>query len=70
MKTTLILPMCALLAMLAACGKDESPVESAVEGTKDALDLREHEEMKDAAEDMRDAVENAAEGVKKETGAE
>ncbi len=70
MKTTPILPMCALLAMLTACGKDETPVESAVEGTKDALDLREHEEIKDAAEDMRDALEGAAEGVKKETGAD
>ncbi len=70
MKTTLILLMCVLLALLTACGKDETPVESAVEGTRDALDLREHEEIKDAAEDMQDAIEGAAEGVKKETGTE
>lgn len=68
MKTTPILLMCVLFAVLTACGKDETPVESAVEGTKDALDLREHEEIKDAAEDMQDAIEGAAEGVKKETG--
>ena len=70
MKTTMLLPMCVLIATLTACGKDETPVESAVEGTKDALDLREHEEIKDAAEDMHDALEGAAEGVKKEAGAD
>ena len=70
MKTTPILLVCASLALLAACGKNETPVEAAVEGTRDALDLREHEEIRDAAEDMRDALEDAAEGAKRETGAD
>jgi len=70
MKTTLTLLACVLLAMLMACGKNETPVDSAVEGTKDALDLREHEKLKDAAEDMQEAVEGAAEGIRKETGTE
>jgi hypothetical protein len=70
MKTTLTLLACVLLAMLTACGKNETPVDSAVEGTKDALDLREHEKLKDAAADMQEAVEGAAEGIRKETGTE
>jgi len=70
MKTTLILLICAPLALLSACGKDETPVAAAVEGTRDALDLREHEEIKDAAEDMRDALDDAAEAVRQETGAD
>lgn len=50
----------------AGCSKQETPVEKAVESTKDALDLREHEKLKDAGEDAKDAVDNAAEGIKKE----
>ncbi len=57
--------MIALLVV--GCGKEETPVEKAVEGTKDALDLREHEKLKDAGEDAIDAIENAAEGIKAET---
>lgn len=57
--------MIALLGV--GCGKEETPVEKAVEGTKDALDVREHEKLKDAGEDAMDAIDNAAEGIKAET---
>ena len=36
---------------------------------KDALDLREHEKLKDAGEDAQDAFDNVIEGIKDETGA-
>lgn len=50
--------------MLAACKKEEpTPVEKAVESTKDALDMRENESAKDAMEDMQSAGENAAEAA-------
>ena len=42
-------------------------MEKAVEGTKDALDMREHEKLKDAGEDAKGAIDNAVEGVKDET---
>jgi len=48
--------------MVAGCDKQQSPVE----GAKDALDLREHEKLKDAGEDAAEAVENAVEGIKEE----
>jgi hypothetical protein len=53
-------------ALLAAgCAKKEqSPVERAVEGTKDALNVRDNEKLKDAAEDVKSAVTEAKEGVK------
>ncbi len=53
-------------AVLAAgCAKQEqNPVERAVEGTKDALDLRENEKLKDAGENVKEAVTDAKEGVK------
>ena len=52
----------ALLAVLTAggCGQEESKVDQAIEGTKDALDMREYEPVKDAAEDAADAIEDAA----------
>lgn len=52
---------CALLA--SGCQK-ESPVEGAVDGAKDALDMREHEKLKDAGEEAMKAVDDAVEGVK------
>jgi hypothetical protein len=49
---------------VAACKKEEpSPVDAAVEGAKDALDMRENEQAKDAVEDLKSAGENAAEAV-------
>ena len=70
MKAPAILLACALTGPLAACGGNETPVESAVEKTKDALDMREHEKIKDAAEDMGDALDDAAKAVKEEAGRE
>jgi outer membrane murein-binding lipoprotein Lpp len=61
-----ILGAAMIVALLfAGCAKKEQgPVESAVEKTKDALDMREHEKLKDAAEDAKAAVTDAAEGIK------
>jgi len=57
----------AVVLFSTGCGKEETPVEKAVEGTKDALDMREHEKLKDAGEDAKDAVDNAVEAVEDET---
>lgn len=46
------------------CAKKESAVDKAVDSTKDALDMRDHEKAKDAAEDVRDAAKDAAADVK------
>lgn len=54
---------CALLA--GACAKkDEGPLERAVDQTKDALDARDHEALKDAAEDMKDAASDLGKAAK------
>lgn len=50
--------------VLSACGKDESPVGNATESVKDALNLREHEKLKDAGEDMKSAMDNVGEAAK------
>jgi hypothetical protein len=50
---------------LAGCAKQsDSPVERAVDKTKDALDIRDHEKLKDAGEDAKDAIKDAKDGVK------
>ena len=67
MKLSATLIATALTAVILAAGcakKEESPVDKAVESTKDALDMRDNEKLKDAGEDAKDAVSNAAEGVK------
>ena len=52
-------------ALLAAgCEKKESAMDKAVDNTKDALNIRDHEKLKDSAEDAQDAMNEAAEGVK------
>lgn len=56
----------AVLLGASGCDRNDSPGERAVEGTKDALDMREHEKLKDAGEDAADAMENAAEGIRDE----
>jgi hypothetical protein len=49
---------------VAACKKEEpTPVDTAVENAKDALDMRENEQAKDAVEDLKSAGENAADAV-------
>jgi len=57
--------LCAGL-FVTGCAKKESAVDNAVDSTKDALNIREHEKLKDAGEDAKAAVDNAAEGVKDE----
>lgn len=47
------------ILMCTGCDTKETPVDQA----KDALNIRDHEKLKDAGEDAKDAVENAAEGV-------
>jgi hypothetical protein len=56
----------AMALAVVGCDRNQPTTEGAVEGAKDALDMREHEKLKDAGEDAVDAVENAAEGVKDE----
>jgi len=65
MKASGVFVIAALSAVLLASGcEKKSPVDKAVDNTKDALDVRDHEKLKDAAEDAKAAVDNAAEGVK------
>ena len=45
------------------CDKNESPVDNAIENTKDALNIRENEKLKDAGEHLTDAVDDAAAGI-------
>lgn len=53
---------------LTACGhKDEGPIDKTAEQVKDGLDMRDHEKLKDAGEDIKDAAHDAKEGVKDET---
>ncbi len=53
-----------LSSPLFACESEQkSGVEKRGDKTKDALDMREHEEVKDAGEDAKDAVKDAADVV-------
>jgi hypothetical protein len=64
-KSGLVVATMFAAALLATgCEKKESAVDKAVDGTKDALNIRDHEKLKDAGEDAKDAVNEAAEGVK------
>jgi phosphate uptake regulator len=57
----------ALSAIVGGCAKEpDDAVDKAVENTKDALDVRDHEKLKDAGEEAKDAVKDATEGVKDE----
>lgn len=51
---------------IAACSKEETPVEKAADSVGDALNTRDHEKLKDAAEDAKSAASNAVDGVKDE----
>jgi hypothetical protein len=52
---------------LLACQKEEkSEVEKLGDKAKDALDMREHEKLRDAGEDAKDAVKDAADAVEEE----
>jgi signal transduction histidine kinase len=62
------LTICLTLAIastyMLGCAKKESALDKAVDSTKDALDLREHEKLKDAAEDAHAAIKDAASDAK------
>jgi hypothetical protein len=62
---TLFAAALSLTFALAACEKEkDNPVETAVENTKDALNIRDHEKLKDAAEEAKDAVKDAGAAAK------
>lgn len=60
--------LCAVLSLglgLAACEKKpETPLEKFEDKVKDGLDARPNEKLKDAGEDMQDAVKDAGAAVK------
>ena len=57
----LVAALLGLASPLLACpAKEKSGVEKLSDKAQDALNVREHEELKDAGEDARDAVKDAA----------
>ena len=54
------------LPLLACQSEEKSEVEKLGDKAKDALDMREHEGLKDAGEDAKEAVEDAGDAVKEE----
>lgn len=54
---------CALLAS-ACTKKNDGPIEKAVDQTKDALNVRDHEAIKDAAEDVKSAASEVGQAAK------
>lgn len=67
MTTTRLLTATGLLATLLVAGcdnKPKNPIDRAVENTKDALDARPNEKLKDAGENISDAAQDAKQGVK------
>lgn len=67
MQKSIAIAAMTLALLLAGCDRNDTATERAVEGTQDALDMREHEKLKDAGEDAADAMDNAAEGIRDET---
>jgi hypothetical protein len=66
----LVAALIGLSSPLLACQREEkSGVEKLGDKTKDALDMREHEKLKDAGEDAKDSVKDAADAVKEEAEA-
>lgn len=63
LRLTAMVALIGASSLFAACGKKESPAESAIESVKDGLDMRENEKLKDAGEDIKSGVENAGEAV-------
>ena len=63
----LVAALIGLSSPLLACQREEeSGVEKLGDKAKDALDVREHEELKDAGEDVKDALKDAGAAVKEE----
>jgi hypothetical protein len=52
--------------LLACERKEKSQVEKLSDKAKDALDVREHEKLKDAGENAKDALKDARDAVKEE----
>ncbi len=48
-----------LLLFAGGCAKEKSPLDKAVDGTKDALNIRDHEKLKDAGEDVQPEMSRA-----------
>ena len=63
--TTLVIGLAS--PMWLACEKSES--ENAVDNAKDALNLREHEKLRDTGEDAQQAIEDAGSAIKDEAEA-
>ncbi len=59
----LAIAVCSAVLLASGCAKKDSPIDNAVESTKDALDMRDNEKLKDAGEHVKDALDDAAEGV-------
>lgn len=65
LRNAVMLVMVTLGLGLVGCEKKaETPVEKATDSVKDALDMREHEKLKDAGENLQDAAQDAAEATK------
>ena len=65
--SVLVASLLGLGSPLLACQREEkSGVEELGDKAKDALDVREHEKLKDTGEDVRDAVNDAGDAVKEE----
>ena len=65
LRNAALLVMVTLGLGLVGCEKKaETPVGKATESVKDALDMREHEKLKDAGENLQDAAQDAAEATK------
>ena len=63
----LVAALLGLTSPLLACpSKQKSEVEKLSDKAKDALNVREHEKLKDAGEDVSDAVKDAGAAVKDE----
>ncbi|HZF16226.1 MAG TPA: hypothetical protein VE046_09820 [Steroidobacteraceae bacterium] len=55
----------AVASLLGGCSKTaDNSLDQAVDKTKDALDIREHEKLKDAGEEAKEAVKDAGEATK------
>jgi hypothetical protein len=63
MKYYLFLIMVAFLT-LSACDQARSPAEKVIDNTNDALDRRPNEKLRDAAEDASDGVKGAGKNIK------
>jgi protein disulfide-isomerase A1 len=63
-RITLLLSVAMAGLTLLGCAKKESTLDKVVDSTKDALDVRDHEKIKDAATDAKTAAEDAAASMK------